>query len=317
MDTILTVNNLTKTYPAKPPVEAVKGVSFSVTAGSVVALLGPNGAGKTTTIKCILNLVKPTSGKVEVYGREHNDLTYLYRHAAAVLEGNRNLFWRLSPRHNLEVFATYGGTSPKRTKSLIERWLEFFGLSGIKEEVRHLSRGNQQKVAIAAALVRDTPLIILDEPTLGLDVEAKRALVPAIRRLAEEEGKTILLTSHQMDVVEALADRIIIIQNGKVAAEGTPTSLKRLFDSQTYRIEIKLPNGSLPAEIRERWEIQILPGEDGNTALKTVLQDPRLIYRLLEDLEKTGAVLVSLQPDLPDLEEAYVRLVRDGDPKQA
>ncbi len=165
--------------------------------------------------------------------------------------------------------------------------------------------------------MRDTPLIILDEPTLGLDVEAKRALVPAIRRLAEEEGKTILLTSHQMDVVEALADRIIIIQNGKVAAEGTPTSLKRLFDSQTYRIEVKLPNGSLPAEIRERWEIQILPGEDGNTALKTVLQDPRLIYRLLEDLEKTGAVLVSLQPDLPDLEEAYVRLVRDGDPKQA
>jgi ABC-2 type transport system ATP-binding protein len=305
----LQVTPLSKTYPARSPVKAVHDVSFQVAEGEIVALLGPNGAGKTTTVKCILNLVRPTGGEVRVYGHDHNDLGRLYRHVAAVLEGNRNIFWRLTPRHNLEVFAAYEGVPPRQAQESIARWLRFFHLEDFHTEVRHLSRGNQQKVAIASALVRGTPLIMLDEPTFGLDVEAKREVVPMIRRLAREEGKTILLTSHQMDVVEALANRVIIIQQGRVIAEGTPTELKRLFDAKTYRLEVRLPE-SLPHAVQARWRLQEIETTDGRYAFNVVLPDPRRIYRLLDDLEAAGAELIALQPDIPDLEEAYVRLVR-------
>ncbi len=315
----LQVAHLSKTYPAKPPVEAVRDVSFQVAEGEIVALLGPNGAGKTTTVKCILNLVQPTSGQVRVYGHDHHDLTRLYRHVAAVLEGNRNIFWRLTPFQNLEVFAAYAGVPPRQARESIRRWLAFFHLEDFHTEVRHLSRGNQQKVAIASALVRQTPLIMLDEPTLGLDVEAKRELVPMIRRLARQEGKTILLTSHQMDVVEALADRVIIIQEGRVIAEGTPAELKRLFDAKTYRLEIRLA-GELSPTVQARWRLQEIETAADRQVFNVVLTDPQRIYRLLDDLEATGAELLALQPDIPNLEEAYVRLVQrngNGHPPQA
>ncbi len=310
MTIALQVAHLSKTYPAKPPVQAVQDVSFEVHAGEIVALLGPNGAGKTTTVKCILNLVRPTRGDVRVYGESHRRLNTLYRHVAAVLEGNRNIFWRLSPRHNLEIFAAYGGVPPRQARESIARWLAFFGLEGVTAETRHLSRGNQQKVAIASALVRNTPLLMLDEPTLGLDVEAKRELVPAIRKLAREEGKTILLTSHQMDVVEALADRVIIIQGGRVIAEGAPDALKKLFDAQAYRIDVQLAGRALPAEFLARWRAHVEKGGNGRQTLRVVLPRRQEIYTLLNDLAAFQAELVSVQPDLPDLEEAYVRLVR-------
>jgi len=130
----LHVAHLSKTYPAKPSVEAVRDVSFQVAEGEIVALLGPNGAGKTTTVKCILNLVRPTGGQVRVYGHDHNDLTRLYRHVAAVLEGNRNIFWRLTPFQNLEVFAAYAGVPPRQARQSIDRWLAFFHLQNFHTE---------------------------------------------------------------------------------------------------------------------------------------------------------------------------------------
>ncbi len=311
MATVLSVVGLTKTYPANPPVPAVQGVDLEVQQGEIVALLGPNGAGKTTTIKCILNLVRPTAGQVQVFGRDHGDLRFLYRHVAAVLEGNRNIFWRLSPRHNLEVFAAYAGVPARQARQSIARWLAFFGLEAVHAEVRHLSRGNQQKVAIASALVRETPLVMLDEPTLGLDVEAKRELVPMIRRLTREEGKTILLTSHQMDVVEALADRVVIVQHGQVVAQGSPAALRRLFAAQAYVVTVRLP-AALPEEVRARWRLQVLRQADGEYAFKVTLAQEVDVYRLLDEMKALGATLLSVQADLPDLEEAYVRLIRQN-----
>jgi len=310
----LEVSDLVKIYPARPPVEAVRGVSFRVRESEIVALLGPNGAGKTTTIKCILNLVVPTRGEVKVYGHPHRDLKTLYRRTAAVLEGNRNIFWRLSPRQNLEVFAAYAGVPARMARSEVARWLKFFDLAETNAEVRHLSRGNQQKVAIASALVRRTPLLVLDEPTLGLDVEAKRELVPLIRRLARTEGKTILLTSHQMDVVEALAERIIIIQHGRIVAEGSPDELRQLFETHAYEVTVQLES-TLPSSFLERWSPQILQHVNGDYVFRVTLRHRLSVYRLLRDLEALGAELKSVRPDMPDLEEAYFRLVK-GHPGQ-
>ncbi len=304
---VLQVEGLRKVYPGKPPVEAVKGVSFTVEEGQIVALLGPNGAGKTTTVKCILNLVRPTAGSVRVYGRDHNDLAHLYRHVTAVLEGNRNIFWRLTPRQNLEVFAAYAGVPPREARHLIDRWLAFFGLEDLNRETRQLSRGQQQKVALAAALVRNTPILILDEPTLGLDVEAKRELVELIRQLPVE-GKTILLTSHQMDVVEALAHQVIIIQEGHVIVQDSPEGLRQIFDARGYRLVVR----SLPPEGRENlithWQAKVETLYNGTVQIRVTLPDDASLYHLLDELRTQGASLEALEKDLPDLEEAYIRI---------
>lgn len=310
MTVALRVENLHKTYPARPPVEAVRGVSFEVRQGEIVALLGPNGAGKTTTVKCILNLVRPTRGRVWVFGRDHNDLGHLYRKAAAVLEGNRNLFWRLTPRQNMEVFAAYTLLPPKLAREGIVRWLRFFGLENRNQEVRHLSRGYQQKVALAVALARDPQLLLLDEPTLGLDVEAKWELVRLIRQLARDEGKTILLTSHQMEVVEALADRVLVIQHGRILAEGTPDDLKALFRVQAYRIKVQNLQPKALESLIATWPVRPEPSPNGLTTLDVTLAEPQQVYGLLEVLRQHGAELVALQPAMPDLEAAYLQLIR-------
>ena len=310
MATALVVENLRKVYPGRPPVEAVRGVSFTVQEGEIVALLGPNGAGKTTTLKCALQLIVPTGGTVWVYGRRHDDLKHLYRHVAAVLEGNRNLYWRLTPRQNLEVFAAYAGVPPREARRVVQRWLQFFGLEALDREVRQLSRGQQQKVALAAALARNTPLLLLDEPTLGLDVEAKRELIPLIRRLARDEGKTILLTSHQMDVVEALAQRVIIIQGGRVIVQDTPQGLRRLFDARAYRLVVSMPQGADGLhELGRHWQVQVESQINGQVHLRLTVSDAAALYTFLDELRQRHATLERLERDLPDLEDAYMRLV--------
>jgi delta 1-pyrroline-5-carboxylate dehydrogenase len=140
------------------------------------------------------------------------------------------------------------------------------------------------------------------EPTVFTNVDPSS-------RLAREEGKTILLTSHQMDVVEALADRVIIIQEGRVIAEGTPAELKRLFDAKSYRLEIRLAGGLSPAT-QAHWQLHEVETDGERHVFHFVLPEPHRIYRLLDELEAAGAELLALQPDLPDLEEAYVRLVQ-------
>ncbi len=310
MSTVLRVVNLTHIYPGPPPVEAVKDVSFGVKEGEIVALLGPNGAGKTTTLKCILQLVEPTRGDVEVYGRSHRDRHHLYRHIAAVLEGNRNLFWRLTPRQNLEVFAAYSGLPPSRVRSEVHRWLERLGLTALDREVRTLSRGQQQRVALAAALVRGTPLLVLDEPTLGLDVEAKRELITLIRGLVQEDGKTVLLSSHQMDVVEALADRVVVIQQGRVVAEDTPRALRRMFEARTYRILVEGVPVSHLREVLIPWHGQVQSDRDGRIRVDVTLPRDADLYAVFQALATAGAVIHEVHRDLPDLEEAYLRLIQ-------
>ncbi len=309
MTFVLEVEGLHKVYPGRPPVEAVKDVSFAVREGEIVALLGPNGAGKTTTVKCILNLIRPTAGRVRVYGRDHKDLPHLYRHVAAVLEGNRNIYWRLTPRQNLEIFAAYAGVPPREARRIIDRWMAFFGLEDLNREARQLSRGQQQKVALAAALARHTPLLVLDEPTLGLDVEAKREMVALIRQLAQEESKTILLTSHQMDVVEALAHRVIIIQAGRIVTQDTPEGLRRLFDVRGYRLTVRLSDPKVLDALAARWQAKVEALVNGTAQLRVTLPDAASLYRLLDDLRDLGALLESLEKDLPDLEEAYMRII--------
>ena len=193
------VNNLTKHYGK---VKAVDGISFAVEKGSICGILGPNGSGKTTTIKSICNLIIPDNGDIKIFGEDNKNST---EHISAVFEGNRNLYWRLTPKENLRYFAGIRGLGGKNIEKNIDELLEKFNLSQKKNVmVNNLSRGMQQKIAIAMTLICDTEVILLDEPTLGLDVQSYLDIKNILKDIALTMDKTILLSTHNMDLVQGI-----------------------------------------------------------------------------------------------------------------
>lgn len=306
MMSILKTWDLHKSYRIKGGVvEAVRGVSLQVAAGEVFALLGPNGAGKTTTIKMVLGLVRPDSGEIRIKGRDPLRDRWALREVGAVLEGNRNLYWRLTPLENLEYFGVLRGLSWRKARQRGRALLERLGLEEKAYNLTQtLSRGMQQKLALASALIHRPALLLLDEPTLGLDVEAKAAVQHLIREISQE-GRAVLLTTHQLDVVETVADRVAVLYRGMILTEGSPQELTQQFASGYYLIELAR---QLPEERIQR--LQALGAEPNLN---------RIIYR--GDLEGFWQVLEALRPleilaihkDRVDLTEAFLRLIKEGD----
>lgn len=197
-------------------VRAVDDLSLSVPVGQVVGLLGPNGAGKTTTIKMMCGLVTPTEGRVHLNGYDvARERPMAVRQVGAVLEGARNVYWSLSAWQNLLYFGRLKGLSRKSIVPRAESLLRSLDLWKQRHQaVSGYSRGMQQKVAIAAALITDPPILLLDEPTIGLDVQTARTVKDWIATLAHEQGKTIVLTTHQLALAQELSDRVAIIHRG-------------------------------------------------------------------------------------------------------
>src|SRR5690625_689680 len=241
MEPIVNVEHAKKTYKkrkGKSVVKAVDDVSFQVHKGEIVGLLGPNGAGKTTTIKMICGLLKMDEGKITVKGLD-NDKHRLkaLNHISAVLEGNRNLYWRLTVRENLEYFAGNRGKSKKEVQGQIDHLLKIFHLEDKENElVNRLSRGMQQKLAIAVAMLADTEIILLDEPTLGLDVETSYEVREILKEIVKNEDRTIIISSHDMGVIQSVCERVIIINHGKVVTDSRVESLMELFNAREYTI---------------------------------------------------------------------------------
>lgn len=214
---------LSKTYSRRraPGVRAVDDVTLSVRAGEVFGFLGPNGAGKTTTIKMMAGLVTPTSGTARLNGFDiATQRSAAVMQVGAVLEGGRNVYWTMSASQNLLYFGRLKGLRADEIRPRGERLLAELGLWDRRnEQVGGFSRGMQQKVAIAAALITDPPILLLDEPTIGLDVQAARTVREWITQLARDEAKTVVLTTHQLNVVQELCDRVAIIKDGVIAAD--------------------------------------------------------------------------------------------------
>ncbi|MBO1438789.1 ABC transporter ATP-binding protein [Meiothermus sp. CFH 77666] len=232
---VLQAYALRKRYPkAKGWLEALKGVSLELFRGEILTLLGPNGAGKTTLVKILAGLVEPDGGRVEV--PREGKRTWM----GAVLEGNRNLYWRLTALENLIYFGTLRGLTPKEAR---RRGLELLETVGLAEKAHQtvgtLSRGQQQRAALATALVHDPPVLFLDEPTLGVDLEAQEAIRSWLLRL--KEHKAILLTTHQMDFAEAVADRVAILLEGEIVLEGRTREVLKGSPGAPYRVELQAP----------------------------------------------------------------------------
>ncbi|MBE9069789.1 ABC transporter ATP-binding protein [Leptolyngbya cf. ectocarpi LEGE 11479] len=237
-DITLDAKNLKKSYGrGKQRFDAVRDVSLRLCAGEVLAFLGPNGAGKTTTIKMIGGLVRPDAGQVNIDGLDPHRQSAALKRVGAVLEGNRNLYWRLTPLENIEYFGGLRQVPRRIARQRGEQLLEQFGLiDKRKTPVQKLSRGMQQKLAIAVALVHQPTLLLLDEPTLGLDVEASETVKTLVRNVAAA-GCAILLTTHQLDVAEELSDRVAVIRQGQIIAEQSTQALIQQFSGSMYRID--------------------------------------------------------------------------------
>jgi ABC-2 type transport system ATP-binding protein len=290
---------------------AVNDVTLSVPHGQVIGLLGPNGAGKTTTIKMACGLILPTAGTIALNGYDvGRQRSNAVRQIGAVLEGSRNVYWPLSAWQNLMYFGRLKGLRGHEIRPRAERLLADLGLWERRDEtVGSYSRGMQQKVAIAAALITDPPILLLDEPTIGLDVEAARTVRDWIAHLAADEGKTVVLTTHQLAIVQELAGRIAVIRDGSVIADLPTGELLSRFAEDRFEVRVAGPlngfAGKLPAGAHAE--------ADADTT-RVVLRDADQgrLHAFLEDLRASGVLLLSVTQAQPDLEEIFLRLIGSG-----
>jgi ABC-2 type transport system ATP-binding protein len=300
------VENLRKQFgDGEDAVTAVDGVSVEIASGSIVGLLGPNGAGKTTLIKSILGMILPDEGTVELDGIDLREYPRTaYSRVDAMLEGARNDYWRLTVRENLRYFATISGVDPNAVEEQHERLLEQLELADkVDEPVRDLSRGMKQKVSLASVLAGGAEVVFLDEPTLGLDVESSRVLQTELRRLATEQGITVILSSHNMDVIETVCDRVLIMSDGSIVADDSVNELLRSADSYGVRVV----SGDFDDEI-----VDALRGEFAVSAVDSLSPGARVevatngdeVYELMDFLREHGVTperIMTVEPDLEDL----------------
>jgi ABC-2 type transport system ATP-binding protein len=295
-EVVASLSNITKRY--RNGVVALDGLSLNLKRGEIVALLGPNGAGKSTAVKLMLGLSTPTSGSVRIFGADPRDPAARARTGAMLQIGNAPHMLRV--RENIAMFRSYY-PNPMPYAQIVQA----AGLEGIEDRMfLHLSGGQKQRMLFALSLAGNPDLIFLDEPTVGLDIEARRSLWAQIRALAAH-GKTVLLTTHYLEEADALAHRIIVINQGRVVCEGTPAEVKSMgagttaTTTRTIRCATKLPVETLLA----------LPGvtQANTTAGHTTLvtDKPEAALREMLALDPT---LHSLEVIAPALEDAFLAL---------
>ncbi|UPW00372.1 ABC transporter ATP-binding protein [Halorussus gelatinilyticus] len=308
----IAVEGLRKQFGSGPEaVTAVEDVSFSVERGSVVGLLGPNGAGKTTTIKSILGMVLSDEGSVRIHGIDvYDEPRRAYAHVDAMLEGARNDYWRLTVRENLRYFSTIGGVDPDSIADRHERLLDKLDLADAADQpVRSLSRGMKQKVSLASVLASEADVVFLDEPTLGLDVESSLTLRRELRRIVAERNLTVVVSSHDMDVIEDICDRVVIMNEGRVIADDSVENLLHGFDARGYRVTSADLDETVVADLRDRFEVTEIERSGDRTRVE-VATDSDGFYALTAFLRSRDVTLDAVETVDWDLEDVFVELTR-------
>ena len=318
MSAILSVENLVKTYPGTrktPPVEAVKGISFEVPQGELFGLLGPNGAGKSTTLGCITTLVRPTSGRVAVDGIDVTRQPTEAKRRIAVVPQMRNLDRDLTVREVLTFHGAYFGLPAAEREARADRLLAEMQLTDkANVEPLTLSGGLQQRLLIARALMHDPKVLLLDEPTIGLDPQARRLLWETLRRL-HEGGLTLIMTTHYMEEADRLCQRLAIIDHGRILQMDTPAALKkalpggRILDLWVRSPEPIAPRlAALPGVLRVE-KVTGTAQEDGFERLRLFV-DPKdgLLDRVLAAVQGAAGDLQHVSLTQPSLEDVYIHL---------
>ncbi|MBL0356161.1 MAG: ABC transporter ATP-binding protein [Chitinophagaceae bacterium] len=277
MATIIKVDNLSKQYG---DFTAVNNLSFTVNEGDVYGFLGQNGAGKSTTIRMLLTLIKPTGGSINLFGKElTHHRSEILRQTGAVIE-RPDLYKYLSAYNNLSIFAKMSGI--RVTKKLLMNQLQMVGLDKVADKKAALfSQGMKQRLGIAVALVHDPKLIILDEPTNGLDPQGIADMRNLIVRLCKEMGKTVVISSHLLSEVEQIATRMIIIHKGEKIVEG---SVDELLDPSHTAVELETTDNTATQQLLQstKWNNYLQPDKQLQLMMNKELV-PELINELVDN----------------------------------
>ena len=288
---------------------AVDGVDLKVAPGEIYGFLGPNGAGKTTTIRMLATLLRPDSGTARVFGRDVVREADAVRSRVSLTGQFASVDEDLTGQENLVLIARLLGHSRKAARERAAELLEAFGLSDAAgRQVKKYSGGMRRRLDIAASIVVTPDLIFLDEPTTGLDPRSRNQVWDIIRTLAAE-GTTVLLTTQYLDEADQLADRIAVIDNGKVIAEGTPGELKASVGSGSLHVRLRDPESRPEAErILSQALGAFVRLESDPTALSARVSDPERVSHALVELSRSGVAVTDFALGQPSLDEVFLAL---------
>ena len=296
------------------PLEVLKGLTFHLRRGEIFGLIGPNGCGKTTTINAISGLSVPTGGTVRVFGRDPRRDAGAVHRLLGVVPQETSLYEELSAERNLRFHAELYGVPPRRVAERVDAMLALAQLTERRRSrVGTFSGGMKRRLAIARALLHDPQLVYLDEPTLGVDVQARHAIWDYIRQM-RAEGRTVLLTTNYLDEADALCDRMGVLDRGSLVAEGSPGDLKRRYGSAVVEMRpVGRPSPELLSTLRADpavAEVQDDGEEDGvlRLFLRSGEGEGGAVPRLLSLCTGHGVQLRGLEWRRPTLDEVFLQL---------
>jgi len=298
---VIKVEKLAKNFGS---FEAVRDVSFTVNKGDVFGFLGPNGAGKSTTIRCLLSLIRLNAGTIQMFGKSYATHRYEILSKIGSIIEKPDFYNYLSAQKNLEIFARISGATVS-TKEIHEM-LEFVGLGGRgKDKTKGFSHGMKQRLGIAQTLLHKPELIILDEPTTGLDPQGIIEIRNLILRLKNEQNKTILLSSHQLSEIEFIANRMVIITKGKSLVEG---NVQELLNAQelTVRLELSDVNKAIPLIQQHFANVEITRINEVEISLSIEKQQVPHLNKMLGD---NNILVYALEPKRK-LEDFFMKIVQ-------
>ena len=292
-------------------VKAVDGINFQVQEGEIFGFLGPNGAGKTTTIRMMTGVLRPTNGKIQIFGKDAWQEPLVVKQLLGNVPEEANVYIELSGWHNLMLIGELYGIPKKERKEKAEFLLKEFELFQKRYlKAKKYSKGMKQRLLLCMSLMGNPKILFLDEPTSGLDIQSARIIKKLILEY-NEKGMTIFLTTHDMDVANELCDRIAIINKGKIIGLDTPDILKALV--QEYQaIDLSLENGTIENEISKLKairEIQVING--GFHIIVDEIHDS--ICEIIEYIKSKNLRIKSITTNQPKLEETFIKIIEKGE----
>ena len=314
---MIEVKNVTKKYPN---IKAVDNINFTIKDGEVVGFLGPNGAGKTTTMNMITGFIEPTEGQIIINGFYIVKKSKKAKKQIGYMPEGVPLYTELTAREFVNYMAELKDVKAKERKEAVEKAIEETGLKDVQNKlIKNLSRGYKQRVSMAGALVGNPEVIILDEPTVGLDPKQ----ITEIRSLIKELGKkhTVILSSHILSEVSQICERVIIINHGKIVAIDTPENLEnKTKEKNTILVTVEDKNEkmkNLKEEVKEIEEIKLVKDNEDGTKQYAVTSADKVDLRkkIFEILPKQDITIFELKKDESTLEDAFIKLI-DSDKKE-
>lgn len=306
MEKVIEVTNLTKEY--KKGTKAVDNLSLNVYKGEILGLLGPNGSGKSTTINCILSLLNYSDGSIKIFGKEMNPNSYDIKSKIGVVFQDVSVFDELTVYENLDYFCGLYIKDKKKRKQYVEDAIELVGLQDFKKYYpKQLSGGLLRRLNIACGIAHKPKLIFFDEPTVAVDPQSRNNILDGIKKL-RDDGATIVYTTHYMEEVELLCDRIIILDKGNILARGTSDELKELAEiEEKITVEVNDLEDKYINKILELKNVDVVT-YSGNTLLITYKKGKNNISDMVEFLKNNRIKYSKIFSERPTLNDVFLEL---------